>query len=244
MCHEVGSRPPEPPERGAVRASGPLHLTAADGTRVLAYHAEPATPRGQRIVLLPDIRGLHPYYEALALRFAEAGFPTVAIDWFGRTAADDERGEGFDHPPHVAQVRPENVAVDVAAAIEQLDRVTSGPTFTVGFCFGGSQSWRLAAGDLPLAGAIGFYGRPALVEDVVPAMTRPLLLLVAGDDGATPPAEADRFAQLLDAAGVTYERHVYDGAPHSFFDRSYAQWQDACADAWRRILAFTTRYGT
>ena len=32
---------------------------------------------------------------------------------------------------------------------------------------------------------------------------------------------------------------VYDGAPHSFFDRSFAELQDACADAWRRILSFT-----
>jgi carboxymethylenebutenolidase len=36
--------------------------------------------------------------------------------------------------------------------------------------------------------------------------------------------------------------HVYAGAPHSFFDRSFAQWQDACADAWQRILDFTARH--
>jgi hypothetical protein len=30
-------------------------------------------------------------------------------------------------------------------------------------------------------------------------------------------------------------------APHSFFDRSYADWKDAGADAWRRILAFVDR---
>jgi carboxymethylenebutenolidase len=33
--------------------------------------------------------------------------------------------------------------------------------------------------------------------------------------------------------------HIYEGAPHSFFDRSFDQWKDACDDAWRRILAFT-----
>lgn len=243
MCHDLDSRPPAPPDPGPVATHGRTHLTASDGTRVLAYRADPERSRGARIVLLPDVRGLHPFYEDLAVRFAEAGFPTVAIDWFGRTAADDDRGETFPYGDLVPSVRPEHVRDDVAAAIALLDEDTDGPTFTVGFCFGGSQSWRLSASDLPLAGAIGFYGRPSLVEDVVPRMTMPLLLLVAGADAATSPEEADRFAGLLDAAGVAYERQVYDGAPHSFFDRSFAQWQDACADAWARILAFTDRYG-
>lgn len=243
MCHDVDSRPPAPPDPGQVRGHGRTHLTSADGTRLLAYRADPERSRGARIVLLPDVRGLHPFYEDLAVRFAEAGYPTVAVDWFGRTAADDDRGADFAYADHVPQVRADRVRDDVAAAIALLDDDTSGPTFTVGFCFGGSQSWRLSASDLPLAGTIGFYGRPSLVEDAVPRMTRPLLLLVAGADAATPPEEADRFAGLLDTAGAVYERQVYDGAPHSFFDRAFAQWQDACADAWARILAFTDRYG-
>jgi len=31
---------------------------------------------------------------------------------------------------------------------------------------------------------------------------------------------------------------VYDGAPHSFFDRTFAQYREACDDAWRRVLRF------
>jgi carboxymethylenebutenolidase len=43
------------------------------------------------------------------------------------------------------------------------------------------------------------------------------------------------------AAGAEVETAVYDGAPHSFFDRASGEWQEACADAWRRILALTER---
>ena len=32
--------------------------------------------------------------------------------------------------------------------------------------------------------------------------------------------------------------HIYEGAPHSFFDRGFAEWKEACDDAWRRMLAF------
>jgi carboxymethylenebutenolidase len=36
---------------------------------------------------------------------------------------------------------------------------------------------------------------------------------------------------------------TYDGAPHSFFDRAFEQYRDACDDAWRRILAFVRANG-
>ncbi len=107
----------------------------------------------------------------------------------------------------------------------------------------GSHSWRLAASDLPLAGTIGFYGKPALVEDVLDRIHRPLLMLVAGAD-ATPQAEFDRMDQRLTAAGREHEMYVYANAPHSFFDRASDQWQDACTDAWRRILDFIDRRST
>ena len=46
----------------------------------------------------------------------------------------------------------------------------------------------------------------------------------------------------LTDAGVEHELVVYDGAPHSFFDRKQEQFADASADAWSRVLAFIERY--
>lgn len=244
MCHSNDSRPPAPPERGEVAEHGPVTLTAADGSRLAAHVALPAGPARGRMVVLPDVRGLHPYYRDLAVRFAEAGFAAVAIDWFGRLTDDDERGDDFDWRSRIAQVDPGNVASDVATALEHLAGLgATGPAFTTGFCFGGSQSWRLAAGEADLAGVIGFYGRPSLVRDVIPQMHRPALLLIAGDDAATPAEEFAEFTAELTAAGAPHEAYTYAGAPHSFFDRSFTQWGEACADAWRRILDFTARHG-
>ena len=63
-------------------------------------------PGGAGIVVLPDVRGLHPLFEELALRFAEAGAHAVAIDYFSRRPTPTDRGEGFDYQSHVAQCRP------------------------------------------------------------------------------------------------------------------------------------------
>jgi carboxymethylenebutenolidase len=229
---------------GEVAEHGPLELTAADGNRFAAYRAVPGTPNGRNVIILPDVRGLHPFYQDLTQRFAEAGFHAVAIDYFGRTAGVGPRDDSFDWQQHIKQVTPEHIATDAGAAAALLRQENPGPVFSVGFCFGGSQSWRLAASDLGLAGAIGFYGRPSMVRDAVDGISAPLLLLIAGADAATPLEEFQDFAAQLEAAGKEYEMHVYEGAPHSFFDRAFAEWKDACEDAWRRILDFTERHST
>jgi carboxymethylenebutenolidase len=239
MCHDDDSRPPSPPRVGEVADQGLLTITGADGNTFAAYQAAPAEPNGRNIVILPDVRGLHPYYEALAVRFAEAGFHAVAFDYFGRTQGAAQRPDGFDWQSEIGNLTPEGVAGDVAASAAWINGEHAGPTYTLGFCFGGSHSWRLAASDLDLAGVMGFYGRPGMIADVEEAMAKPTLLLVGGADAATPVEEFEALDARLTERGVPHEMHVYAGAPHSFFDRAFAEWRDACADAWTRILAFT-----
>ncbi len=239
MCHDDESRPPSPPVVGAVAGQGLVTLTGEDGNTFAAFQAAPAEPNGRNVVILPDVRGLHPYYEALAVRFAEAGFHAVAFDYFGRTQGVARRADGFDWQSEIGTLTPGGVASDVQAAAAHLADVHRGATYTLGFCFGGGHSWRLAASTLDLAGCMGFYGRPAMLADVETQLHRPMLLLVAGADAATPPEDFEALDGRLNAAGVPHEMVVYEGAPHSFFDRAFAEWHDACSDAWQRVLAFT-----
>jgi carboxymethylenebutenolidase len=53
----------------------------------------------------------------------------------------------------------------------------------------------------------------------------------------------EEFDKRLDETGVEHEIHVYPGAPHSFFDRRFEQYAEACEDAWRRMLAFIGKHG-
>jgi carboxymethylenebutenolidase len=254
MCHDPDSRPPAPPADAVqdpreLADRRELRLTSADGTAVAAYEAVPSGSPRACIVVLPDVRGLHPYYRALAERLAEAGLHAVAVDYFGRTAGDVPRGDDFDHMPHVRQVTAQHITDDVAAAARYLSPDGVEPVFTIGFCFGGGHSWRLAVQglgeDLGLAGAIGFYGRPALVDEALAgtsAIPAPLLLLVAGADRATPVEDSLALADRLRAKGADVEAHVFDGAPHSFFDRAFGEHQQAYEDAWRFLLGFVDRH--
>jgi len=242
MCFDDVARPPAPPVQQEVGEQGDLVLRSADGTPFAAYHAGPAAGTARGLVILPDPRGLHSYYKDLARRFAEAGVHAVAIDYYGRTAGLGDRGEEFAFRPHVEQLQPAMVADDTAAAVawlRQRDGVES--LFTVGFCFGGSNSWAQSAAGHGLAGCIGFYGIPSRVSSLVPQLRAPLLMLAAGED-FTPVEEVQGFAEQVRAAGVAAEVKVFDGAPHSFFDRSFAEHREACDEAWRQMLSFMQRH--
>jgi carboxymethylenebutenolidase len=241
MCFTSDQHPPEPPKSSEIADHGPRVLVAADGNRFSAFDAVPQTPRGASLVLLPDIRGLHAFYSDLALCCAQAGIDTVAIDPFGRSAGLGPRDDDFEFMPHVKVLTPEHVLADAQAAAAHLRQRSDNPVFTMGFCMFGGHSWRLAATELDPAGSIGFYGRPSTVQDVVEDLSSPLLILAAGNDQATSPEENAAFVRALDDAGKTHDQVVYDGAPHSFFDRGFEQWQAECADAWVRILGFIDR---
>lgn len=237
MCYSDEARPPDHGLGGPVAAALDLTLKAADGNRFAAHLARPAAPKGAGVVILPDVRGLHNFYRALARRFAEASIDAIAIDYFGRTAGIGNRGDDFDWQSHVPQTTAEGIGADVSAALDHLRFLGNERLFTLGFCFGGANSWRQSAAQPGLTGAIGFYGRPSRVIDVVDDMKAPLLLLVAGAD-STPRQDFVDFDKQLTEAGVPHRMLIYEGAPHSFFDRSYEDWQDARSDAWKQVLSF------
>ena len=140
--------------------------------------------------------------------------------------------------------RQAGIQADVRAAVDAAPRAAaprrSSPSASASAA---RNSWLAAAGGHGLAGAVGFYGGPGERQ-------RP-----AGPDAArrrdrrrrssrSRPATTRTsrrelnaaFDAALSAAGVEHELVVYDGAPHSFFDRRYEEHAEASADAWQRVL--------
>ena len=249
MCFDHDSRPPITPIAGGALDSSELVLDAVDGNRLRAFRARATEANGAGIVILPDVRGLHPYYEELALRFAENGVDAVAIDYFGRTDGLGRRGEGFEYMPHIASTSWAGLSADIRAGAEHLllhDEGRVAALFTVGFCFGGRLAFLSSALKLELAGAIGFYGIPVgpgrndipAPIDLVHAFGNPILGLFGGEDPAIPLDAVAAFEGGLAEAGVDHRIVAYPGAPHSFFDRKAADYADASAKAWEETLTF------
>jgi carboxymethylenebutenolidase len=244
MCFELDSVPPVPVLAGAAVSHDDLVLASSDGATFAAFEASPDEPTTIGIVVLPDVRGLYRFYEELALRFAERGYRAIAIDYFGRTAGVAKRDDEFEYMEHVRRTTSAGVQADVAAAVAHLRAQGVESLFTVGFCFGGRNSWLAAASGHGLAGAVGFYGMPGVRNDEPGPTQRaaeiaaPILALQAGDDANITAEHNAEFDRALTAAGVEHEVVVYAGAPHSFFDRKQEEFGEASDDAWRRTLAF------
>jgi carboxymethylenebutenolidase len=242
VCFELDSEPPIPRIAGAAVSHDDLVLESGDGTLFAAFAATPDEPTETGVVILPDVRGLYRFYEELALRFAERGIAAVAIDYFGRTAGVAKRDDDFEYMPHVEQTTPEGVQADARAAVEYLRAHGTNKIVTVGFCFGGRNSWLAAASGHGLVGAIGFYGRPEAVIPRVGEIDAPILALQAGDDKGISAEDNEAFERALSDAGVEHELITYEGAPHSFFDRKQEEFAKQSEDAWSRTLEFIERH--
>ena len=238
MCFDLDSEPPIPRISGAAVSHDDLVLESGDGNRFGAFRAVPEEDVSTGVVILPDVRGLDRFYEELALRFAERGHAAIAFDYFGLTAGVDKRPDDWDYMPLVQQLTHEQVQADVAACVGDLRALGCSTIITVGFCFGGSCSWAAAASGHGLAGAVGFYGRPSRMIELVPQLAAPILALQGGADQGIPHSDNVAFEQALEDAGKDYELIEFEGAPHSFFDRKQEEFQAASDDAWRRTLAF------
>jgi carboxymethylenebutenolidase len=251
MCFPPGARPPELPDDLRPISGGAggedVLLTSADGA---TFRARIATARGDAgVVIAPDVRGLHPFYEELAERFASAGVHALAFDYFGRTAGTAPRPADWAFQEHVtaARARPDLIQADVRASVAALRaRTMATRIFVLGFCMGGRVAFNASAEQDGLAGVVGFYGvvrkrdanDPDAPLDKVARMQAPILGLFGGADQAIPADSIAEFDAALDGRKITHHLEIYPGAPHSFFDRTFEQYKRECDDAWRRVLGF------
>jgi carboxymethylenebutenolidase len=224
MCFDADARPPELPSDlvlpalGGGAAAEIIEVESSDGAHFAAALAGSSAGSGPGVIILPDVRGLYSFYIELAERFAAAGHHALAIDYFGRTAGAEVRDAEFDWMAHLPETSPEQVQADIAAAGEVLrERTGAQALVTLGFCFGGSQSFLAGSNpELGLAAVVGFYGTldptrigfsfpmPAPLPQVTETRTT-LLGLFGGGDPLIPPEDIEAFDRGLDEAGVKHE---------------------------------------
>ncbi|MGP8078751.1 MAG: dienelactone hydrolase family protein [Thermoplasmata archaeon] len=131
-----------------------------------------------------------------------------------------------------------NDLLAVTRYLRSLPEVDGGAVGSVGFCFGGAMSARLATVDPELAADVIFYGQnPPL--DLVPRIHAPVLGLYGAEDpGIT--GTVPLLAEAMARAGKSFESHVYPGAKHAFFNdtRPGNYHRESAEDAWLRVLRF------
>ncbi|MGA8275060.1 MAG: dienelactone hydrolase family protein [Thermoplasmata archaeon] len=127
--------------------------------------------------------------------------------------------------------------VGVARYLRALPEVDPHQIGSVGFCFGGAMSARLATADPDLRAAVVFYGQNPPFDSIPRIGARMLGLYGSEDPGITQTVPA--FAEAMTNAGKRFEYHVYPGAKHAFFNNTRPNFHaESASDAWMRVVSF------
>jgi carboxymethylenebutenolidase len=213
-------------------------IMARDGHEFQAWLAAPPAQARGAVVVLQEIFGVNGYIRQLTDGFAAEGYTAIAPALFDRVRrgielgyqpADAELGVGY-----VKQLDPEKTMKDIAAALAVVRH--AGRCATVGYCWGGKLSF-LAAGQLPLAGAVVYYGKVA--DSLAKRPKCPIMYHFGEADQSIPAADVAAVRAAYPAAPL----YTYPGAGHGFSCNQRAAYQpQAAALARSRTLGFLNQH--
>jgi carboxymethylenebutenolidase len=188
-----------------------MRLSASDGHEFDAYEVHP-DGAGAAIVIVQEIFGVNAHIRSVVDRYAALGYHAIAPALFDRV----ERGIELDYDEGgiergraiATKIAFEPAMLDVAATVEAVS--ATGPVAVIGYCFGGSVAW-LAADELPIAAAVGYYG--GQIVDLIDRRPKVPTMLHFGELDHAISLEGVR--EVADAH-PSVPVHIYDGAGHGF----------------------------
>lgn len=215
-------------------------VPSPDGNGTIGgYLVRPSAATGKlpAILVVHENRGLNPYIEDVARRFAVANFVAFAPDGLtsvGGYPGDDERGAELFRKVDAVKMLNDFLASERWLAAHP--RAT-GRVGVVGFCFGGGVANSLAVRVPDLAAAVPFYGRQPSDADAA-KIVAPLLIHYAENDANTN-AGWPAYEAALKANRKAYQAFIYPGTQHGFHNDTTPRFDAAAAQlAWDRTLAF------
>lgn len=234
--------PPVPEDDPAIDVAH-VQLRRPD-TLMPAYVAQPrnARPNTPGIVIVMHIWGIDANIREVARRFAKAGFAAIAPDLYSRFGAPSGDGETDIAKFRAFADKLQNAQVDSdlrAAALWLKTAHPQGNAGVMGFCMGGAIALRQAIDndDVFAADAV-FYGKVASID--ASRIRMPIVGSYGEKDTSIPADTVRAFRKLLRAPN---DIAIYPTSGHAFFDDTRASYVPVAAeDAWRRTIAFLTKY--
>jgi carboxymethylenebutenolidase len=133
---------------------------------------------------------------------------------------------------------------DLRAAVDYLkgrSDVRANAIGSIGYCMGGGLSGQLATSGADIAAAVINYG-PIPPLDEVPNVRCAVMGHYGGEDtGIT--SRVPELEEAMKRHGKDFTAHVYEGAPHAFFNDERPSYRaEAAALTWERTLDFFRRH--
>jgi len=214
-------------------------------TKVNGYLARPQDDKAYPgVVLIQEWWGLDGHVKDLTERMAREGYVVLAPDLYhGKVAHEPDEAMkemmALDMPRAVSEI---GSALDYL--LQSRDDVEPKRVGVVGFCMGGTLTWRAAeAQDGKVAAIAPFYagGYNPTAEDIR-KVTAPALVVWGTQDDSIPADSRAHIVDLLRSEGKTFEHHEYE-AGHAFLNPEHGALVPVAAkDAWTELTAWFARY--
>ena len=219
-----------------------ITLTAADGTQVPAYVAQPAAAAKAAVVVIQEIFGVNTHIREVVDAYASEGYLAIAPAMFHRVQANVELGYteadmglGMGLKTAVEALPAPGALQDIQAAIDHAHTACGGKVGVVGYCWGGLLTWRSACLLNGLSAAAPYYGGGMTGEPESARQAKvPVMAHFAEEDKWISMDSVSAFKAAYPAAQVfTY------AADHGFNCNHRGAWEARVAAlAKERTLAF------
>jgi carboxymethylenebutenolidase len=195
------------------------------------------------IIIVHENRGLNPYIEDVAPRFALENFMAFAPD--GLTSLGGYPGDDYQGGQLFNKVDKGKMAEDFVAAAYWLKNRSdcTGKIGATGFCFGGGMANTLAVRlGADLSAAVPFYGAVPAAADI--PKIKAAILVQHGALDAQLAATWPAYDKALAAAGAPHEGYIYPDSVHGFMcDATPERYNKAAAQlAWQRAIDWFNKY--
>ena len=225
-----------------------------------AYHSYPDDgKRHPGLIVIHEIWGLDAHIKNVTDRFAAQNYSVVAPNLFHGVSFEgkidstllaemhnpDTRDEAQKKmralmAPIMAPEFTEGAVAKLEQCVDYLanDERVNGELAVLGFCFGGTYSFHLAAHDARVKAAVPFYGHPP-TQNEIPNINCPVLAFY-GDQDANLMQSLPQLKQDMGKLHKNFEAVVYQNAGHAFFNDTNVRMYNAGAAsaAWKKTLAF------
>lgn len=204
------------------------------------------------VVVIHENRGLTDWVRSFADQLAANGYIAIAPDLLSGFSPEADRTSDFSSSDEarnaIYRLNAEQITEDLNSVQKYIAGITasSGKVAVMGFCWGGSQTFRFATNNSEIVAALVFYGSPPDNHEDIQRITAPVYGFYGENDqriNATIPGTEE----LMKKAGKTYKYKIYDGAGHAFMrhgdDPSGSEENiGARNEAWARIKMILEKY--
>lgn len=210
-----------------------------DGVRVSGFLVQPVREgKYPGIVMIHEWWGLNDQIKSMAAVLAGEGYVVFAVDLFdGKVAATIPEAQA-----NIRDNPNEKTIPKMQAAVKYLreqPNVDAAKIASLGWCYGGGQSFLLAANE-DLQAAVIYYGQVSTDKAVISKLNEPVIGFFGAEDSSIPVENVREFERALKEKGTSVEIHVYEGAGHAFANPTNTQAfrREQAIDAWTKTLEF------